>query len=800
MSFGKEFKKPLAAVCFASVLVLTGCGGSEERMAEYLSRAQASLDAEDYEKARIDIKNALQIDVNNAQGFYMMALVEEKEQNWRAVFGNLSKAVEIAPDHVPATVKLAQLNMLASNEEEALRLVEHALKLAPEDADALATRATIALRADDKQLAEEYALASLAVDAGQSSAIAVMVSLFSTDNPEKARTVLLAGREAAPESDAVRLLLIRFLDAQGDTQGAIAEYEAIIASKPDEFNAVGQLIEYYVSKEMYDEAEVLLVKAIGDFPDDLNAKLSLVRFQGRFRDADKSHATLVDMLKEQPEEFELRDALGKIEIALKKNDKAKAVYLETFNYSVDGSSSIEARNRLADIAMMEGDIEEARKWIGEVLEIEAENPDALLKQSKIKIEAGNFKEAIPDLRMVLRSAPDSIPALLLLADAQVKDRAIGLALDNYQKVLALAPRNRLALYQSARLLAGQQQYEKAAAHVETLLEDYPDNVQAINLMSDLYAKLNRYEDAIAMIERLSAKEETAPIADLMKGSLALRQRQYDEAITLAEGALAANDDLVAAVPVIAQAYAQKGDIKSALNIVAAYLESHPDATELYDIMGRLHVGNQDYAAAIVSYERLIDLDPSQVVGYLRLIQLYNTQGQQDKALPLLDQAITSNPENIVLRAERASHFQRAGDYQKAIDELEAALEIDSGSEVAQNNLAAVLIDYAPTEQNLRRAQELTLGFESAGNPAQLDTVGWLQYRLGNIPQAISLLKAAEETGGRGPDYWYHLGMAYAANNEPEKAEEYLTKALENDQYEFFGKEAAEAELAKIKQG
>jgi Tfp pilus assembly protein PilF len=54
-----------------------------------------------------------------------------------------------------------------------------------------------------------------------------------------------------------------------------------------------------------------------------------------------------------------------------------------------------------------------------------------------------------------------------------------------------------------------------------------------------------------------------------------------------------------------------------------------------------------------------------------------------------------------------------------------------------------------------------------------------------------LLEAAQAKGGQGIDYWYHLGMAYHKNQQPELAREQLAKALANDKAQFFGRDEAQ---------
>ena len=62
----------------------------------------------------------------------------------------------------------------------------------------------------------------------------------------------------------------------------------------------------------------------------------------------------------------------------------------------------------------------------------------------------------------------------------------------------------------------------------------------------------------------------------------------------------------------------------------------------------------------------------------------------------------------------------------------------------------------------------------------------MQYKQGNIPQAINLLVAAQKAGGQGPDYWYHLGMAYYKNDQADLAKEQLGKVLAPEFKGFYG--------------
>lgn len=780
------------ALALTLAFTLTACGGGEERQAKYLERAQQHFDEGHYEKAKIDIKNVLQINANNAEAYYLMAQVEDKTQKWRAVFGNLNKALELEPEHLGANIKMGEIYLLSNDMEKAREQMEKSLALAPNDAAALGLAALVEARNLNGEQAEKYALRSLEADPAQESALSVIASLYSEDEPEKAQSFITKGLVANPESLPIRILKIRFLESQEKTDEVTAEYQTLIEMDPDNTSYIAALAKYYVDKERKAEAEALLRKSIAQNPEDDQLKIMFVRFLASSEDVDTAVAELRAMVKEDPENYVIRELLGSQLAAMGEVEEAEAVFKDSFNYDVKGASSQSARNQLTALARRKEDLVEARRWIDEALEVEPENPQALTNRATLEMLEGDYTQAIPDLRMALRANPESIQALLLLAEAQEKERSINLALDNYRSVLALQPENPVALYRSAAILAGQQNYDQAAANVEKVLEQQPDNILAINLLMEIYSQQERWEDAELLAENLSGNEKAVGVMSLMKASLELRQQNYDEAVVLAKKALAENDQLTGANNIIAQAYAAKGDVAGGIAYVESYLAKNSEDGKLYDTLAQLWLANKDVENARVAYEKAIDVSPKQVQSYVGLARILSATSTPDSVLALYEEGVAANPESILLKTELANWYQISGDDDGALALLEEAYAQDEKSLIVRNNLVSLLLR-SPTEENLRRAQAMTEGFESSKNAALLDTLGWLQYQQGNIPQAVKLLLQAQAVGGDGPEYWYHLGMAYKADGQTQLAKELLGKVLSDGGEDFYDR--AEAEKA-----
>jgi Tfp pilus assembly protein PilF len=57
------------------------CGSMEDKKTKYFERGNAFFEKDDYVKARMEFKNAIQIDPRYAEAYYMLGMVEYRKMN-----------------------------------------------------------------------------------------------------------------------------------------------------------------------------------------------------------------------------------------------------------------------------------------------------------------------------------------------------------------------------------------------------------------------------------------------------------------------------------------------------------------------------------------------------------------------------------------------------------------------------------------------------------------------------------------------------------------------------------------------
>jgi len=125
-----------------------------------------------------------------------------------------------------------------------------------------------------------------------------------------------------------------------------------------------------------------------------------------------------------------------------------------------------------------------------------------------------------------------------------------------------------------------------------------------------------------------------------------------------------------------------------------------------------------------------------ILGYI-----YALQERYDEALELFRSILEMGLDSAQAYAAIGYIMDRKGMFKEAIMNLYRAVEIDPGNANAHNSLGYI---YAEANLNLDEALKECKKAVSLDrdNPAYLDSLGWVYYKLGEVSQARSYLKKA----------------------------------------------------------
>jgi len=319
----------------------------------------------------------------------------------------------------------------------------------------------------------------------------------------------------------------------------------------------------------------------------------------------------------------------------------------------------------------------------------------------------------------------------------------GEAVVSLQKAVERKPNDQNLRLTYARLLVDIKEYDKAQDEFEKLLQASPGDAELLYTLGLLSLESQRLDDAEKYMMMLIRLDEREGETQYYLGRIYENRKQYDIAI-----------DWYQQVHV--------GDFQFDARLrIADMLGLSGQADEALEHLDAMLKGSQSNGSLVRIYVAKGEL--------LRLARRY------EESMAVYNTALDIVPGNNDLLYARALVAERLG----LIDQLEAdlnfILKTEPDNAHALNALGFTLADqtdrYEEAHGYLKRAIEIM-----PDDPAIIDSMGWVQYRLGNYDEAIRLLRKALSRFDDS-EIAAHLGEVLWVTGQQEEARGIWKKAL-----------------------
>ncbi len=794
-SHGK-IAKVLCAV-FA-VAVLAACDGPEQREANHLDRGKAFFQEGNYSKARVEFRNVLQINSRSVEGRYSLGLVDEVEGNLRQAFTNFRQAAEQQPDHLPSLVKVGQYFLAGNRLDEVMEQAGVILALDPENADGHVLRGAVHLRRNELALARQEIDQALRADPANLAAVSALVGIErKAGKSEIALATLAKAIDQNPEESGLRLLQIQLLIEQGALGKAEEVYRSLTLKEPDNLGYKTSLAKLLIQQNRKDDAETYLRAIVVAAPQSPELKLLLVDFLFNQRGFAEAETALLGFVEQSPAELMYRFSLA--ELYLRHEERAKAIgaYREIIELDQTGPKGLIARASLAKALMAQGDKEAARALVVEVLKEDPNDTEALFLRARDRLEGGDNEGAIADLRTLLRERPELAGGRALLAEAHLRNGEPTLAIEALRTLLELRPESQTAQVALARQLARQGEVDTALTMLREALGRDPNDLAALRVQAEVYSRQKNWPALIETATTIIVQTSEKALGYQIRGQAYLVQQQYVEAAADFVAVLETEPDALGPLVGLVRSYLGRDEGQEAKDLLLARLATSPDSAALHTLLGELYRTTGETGPAEAAFRAAIESRKDYAPAYANLASLSQQAGNVAEAIKIYRDGLAASPGDEKLSFALATALILEKDYAAAAEIYDAMLAGNSDLPAVANNLAALIADFQYEDSTqLARALELSKPFDTSRNPFFLDTLGWVHYRLGNIEQALSYLEQAVAKAPGAAQLQYHLGMAYHAAGQPEKARQALDLAVV-DGADYPGLQTARATLAEM---
>ncbi|NWA05239.1 tetratricopeptide repeat protein [Pseudomonas gingeri] len=430
-------------------------------------------------------------------------------------------------------------------------------------------------------------------------------------------------------------------------------------------------------------------------------------------------------------------------------------------------------------------------------------PDDLEAQRAAAIQlarSGRYDDSMVYMEKVLQGKGDTHFDFLALSAADTDQDTRNGLMKSFDRLLVKHPKNSQLIFGKALLL--QQNGDNQGAL--TLLESNPPEdgeVAPLLLRARLLQTMNRGKEAIPLLEKsikkypddkrlrltyarmlveqdrmadakvqFSSLVQQYPEDDELRFSLALvclEAKAWDEAKGYLEELIARDSHVDSAHLNLGRIAEEKNDPQGALEEYEQvgpgndYLPAQLRQTDILVTSGRGAEASKKLAAAR-------DEQPDYAIQlYLIEAEILSANNHGDQAWKVLQQALLQYPDDLNLLYTRAMQAEKRNDLAQMEKDLRAILKREPDNAMALNALGYTLSDrttrYAEAKELIEKAHQL-----NPEDPAVLDSLGWVNFRLGNLDEAERLLRQALE---RFPDQEVaaHLGEVLWANGKQSEA-------------------------------
>lgn len=788
----KFFSLLIASMAF---LMLAACDTPEEKAQSHYENGKQLFAEENFVKAGLEFRNALQLNGNIADAWYHLALVEEKDGKFREYAGDLYKTIELDTQHTNAHIRIGKLLLFSGRLDEAFEKSELAIRQAPELADAWSLRAAVLFKKKDTAGAIEAANKAVEIEPSHVEAsLIIIIQAVLDKNPDRALELADEALKTHNDNIPLQLAKMQAYQTKGDKAGIEAVFRELIQANPKKTNFRNNLTQFYLEQGQKDKAEAEIRAIAEENPEDESAKLNVVRFVRSVAGNEVAKTELKKLIEAEPQNYTYQFALSEIALIENDFDQAKSILqlvIDKAGLEEDGLSS---RNKLAEILLREGKQSEALTLVEEVIAVDNLNVNALTLRAAMRIEDGDVENAITDLRSALREQPDSSKATLLLARAHEMNGAVELADDRFDAAFKMANGDVRSALQYAQFLTRRGNHQRAGEILTRSLRVTPNNQGLLTSLAQVKLRLKDWKGAEEIANRIKAIDKDNTVSDQILGRSFAGQEDFDKSMQSFQKAFQSIPNGVNSLVAMVRLQVRQGRTEEAKTLLGDIIKENPDNFSARLLLGQLHAASGNDDEALIEFEKVVADAPEQQSGHYVLFTHYVKAKDFSSAKKTLDTALVTLPDNFTLTMSLAGLYELQNKFEDAIGVYEDLLLKLPNSEVVSNNLASLISTNFDDEQNLRRAYSIAKKFRSSSVPHFKDTLGWIHYKLGEYELATPLFEDAVEKLPNFALLRFHLGMSYKGENNTKRAIEELSKAVELSKSQPFP-EAEEAKKA-----
>ncbi len=775
---------------------LIACGGAEERKSVYMEKAKASMKTGDLDKARIELKNVLQIDPKDAEAYYQLGKVFEQKKNYRKAYANYLKADELNPELLQNQARLGRFYLVLMNDVgKAQEKIDLILSKDPQNSDGLLLKAVSLLRKGNADEGMKIIKDITIRDIGHTESVLILASLYIKDNKASdAISLLDSALKNNKNNEQLNKLLASALVANKDYNRAEIIYKDFLERNSESSASYNNLAAFYNQTGNKVKAENILRASIDNKTDEERI-LTLIKYIRATQGAESAIKELESFIAANSSLGKLRIALAELFIMNKNKQSAVKVFKRAINDFSEEVTGVTARTALASIYIQEKDYDKAVEVIDEAILISPNDPQINYLRAKFAVRDKDMEKAIISLRIVTKETPENIEAFLLLANVYQQQGDV----EQIKSTLNSAYKNNLT-NADALLKLAQFYLKRDTKQAEKIIDNYnslkDSDYDGLSIKSAILNQNKEYSDAYEIARILMELYPGKPNGYLQAIPFLNQQGDKQQAISILEKGYINAKDNKKILTLLTTLQVSEKKFDTVINRLNKEIKSSPEDVGLKLLLAKVYMVNKNIDSSEMVLNEVISAAPETEEAYLLLSQIYQSKKDMVSVKDVLLKGKENVRASVKIPFKLASIYEAESSYKNAIEIYRDLYQKHPDNLLIINNLASMISDYENDSSDLDLMKALASKLEANNQPIFLDTIGWVYYKLGDYQKAVKYLTKAVEKLPEVNVFNYHLGMAYKKSGDAVQAKIYLEKSLASDK-PFKQKKLAESALKDL---
>lgn len=445
----------------------------------------------------------------------------------------------------------------------------------------------------------------------------------------------------------------------------------------------------YLKQGMLSESLAQAEEAVKKDDKNLDAHLLLGGLYSSMKLYPKAMDQYHTVLKLDPKNTEAPLYIGALYSEQKQSDKAVS-YFESLAKNPDYASPYLAHYYIGRVRMEQPEAKfqkAAEASFKKSLSLKPDFADATLSLGALYAKQKNDEKATTLYRNYQKENTPSPKIAEVLSQTFIEQGKYDLA---YEQLEVLEPSSDEPLnvkMKMALILIDQKKYPLATEKLEAVLKEAPESDKVRFYLGAVYEETHQNEKAVSEFKKITASSTFFGEAIVHSAYLLKGMNHLDEAVDVISKGLTAKGDQPQVYAMYASLLDEKGDFKSAANVLEQGLEKFPENAQLRFYYGTINdrLGKKD--VVITEMKKVLAIDPNNVQG---LNYLAFTWAELNQNLPdaekLARHAMELEPQDGYVLDTLGWILYKRNKYPEAVKFLEAAHKVQGTVSVIAEHL------------------------------------------------------------------------------------------------------------------